>query len=212
MTHRLGPADIATLVTSEVAAAIAATDTGGVAVVTKLVVKVGEPAASFDDVSWLAEITLDPRVVRQNPPGTDEYEVSKRRIPSQIAALPVSAISGVSTAWSEMLESVGIVSLKGLARADQPTLVLLATSTRSRRIFTLAARARLCALIPLPTVAGLDMTVSDAITFEPSDLTRGLALDEPGDRVLFDTLSRLASALDVAVLDRMTLAWLTSEG
>jgi hypothetical protein len=211
MTQRLRSADIATLVTSEVAAAIAATDTGEFVVVTKLVVKVGEPAASFDDISWLAEITLDPRVIRQEAPGTRGYEVSKRRIPCQIAVLPASAISGVSTAWSEILASLDIVSLGDLARADQPTLTLLAMKTRTRRIFALAARARLCALSPLPTVADLNMTVSDAITLESSDLTRGLALDELGVVVLFDALSRLASALDAAVLDRMTLAWLTRE-
>jgi hypothetical protein len=209
MTQRLRPVDIATLVTSEVAAAIAATDTGEFAVVTKLVVKAGEPAASFDDVSWLAEITLDPRAIRQKTPGVHGYEVSKRRIPSQIAALPASAISGVSTAWSELLGNLGIVSLGDLARTDQPTLARLAMDTRSRRIFTLAARARLCALSPLPTVADLNMAVSEAITLETSDLTRDLELDDPGVVVLFDALSRLTSALDAAVLDRMTLAWLT---
>lgn len=206
MSEPLRPADFAALVASEIAAAVAAVYTGENAAITKLIVKVGEPASTFDDVSWLAELTVDPRSIGHGV--SRGHDAPTLRIPRQIAELPVSAISGVSAAWSETLARVEIVSVGDLAGADQRTLARLEKRTRSRRIFTLASRARLCALGPIPVVKDPTLAVRDAIAMESSDLARNLALDGSSVAVFHDALSRLTSALDAAVLDQMTLAWL----
>lgn len=206
MSTPLQPADIAALVTSEVAAAVATADTGGYATVTKVVVRVGEPAASFDDVSWQVELTVDPRERRGQV--LDGRRATTARIPAAIADMPVSAISGVSSAWSGKLASVGIVSIGDLARVDHRVLARLAHADRSRRVFTLASRARLCALEFVPPITNPELTIRAAIALSPADLAQSLGLDEPGSIALTDVLSRLIAALDAVVLDEMVLDWL----
>lgn len=198
--------EIAALLIGEVTAGVQAANAAVAASalnVDGVIVRVGQSAATFDEVAWQSEIHLGHGATTLRSPA----EVSGARLPEVLASLGVDAIEGISNTWRTRLGSVGLGTVGELAAAEHRAVQQLVTRFDSRRPLAFWARAAQCR-ISLPNDAtGGDpsLSVGVAVGYSGRELADALGLPLVAAELMVHTLSNLSAALDLAVLDRLLL-------
>lgn len=172
------PQQLAALLGTEVdtgfAAALSRLGASGALVVDTIRTRVGAvPNETTDQVDWstipwLADVTMTPRSPLPASVATDpDLPDDPADVRGHLAALPVSAIRGVGTAWATRLRSWGISQIGDLADADPSALMDRAERRRPALVVLIARARRALAPWPLDLPAGNGRSLAALATSRP---------------------------------------------
>lgn len=200
---------------------------------TQVVTRVGRPATDSDD-PWEVELRLLPGTspigVVVDPSGAG----AEPAIPHVIAALPVGAVQGAGAVWAARFANVGITTVIELADISPTDLRRITLAARSRRGVILAGRASQCRLelpprptsphvssaptttrfAPAPTSTTVaaatprgpsPRTVGRLVGTPPADVAAELGVTLTAAAMIAATVTRLATSIDMDVLDTIPL-------